>query len=158
MKRTLTGTLAAAVFLATTMAPPPAGAQAAAPKKAAAGVEDEIKTIEKERAAAAIKADVATLGKYTSDDYTFINRNGKLSDKAQTMSNLKSGAIKLSKNDVSDMRVRVYGDTAVVTGRTDVKGTIDGKDMTGPVLFTRVYVKQDGRWQSVAFQQTPVVP
>ena len=32
------------------------------------------------------------------------------------------------------------------------------KDSSGPVLFTRVYVKKDGRWQSVAFQQTPIVP
>lgn len=145
MNRTLTGALAAAAFLATTLVPATARARAAAPKKAtkagaatSASVEDEIKKLEKERAAAALKADVATLEKITSDDYTFIARNGQLADKAQTMSRLKSGEIKLTKNDVSDLRVRVYGNAAVVTGRTDVKGTNAGKDISGPVLFTRV--------------------
>ena len=74
------------------------------------------------------------------------------------MSRLKSGDIKLTANDVSDLKVRLYGNTAVVTGRADVKGTIGGKDATGALLFTRVYVKKDGRWESVAFQQTPVQP
>ena len=52
----------------------------------------------------------------------------------------------------------------VVTGleidlsAADIKGTNGGKDMSGPILFTRVYVKKDGRWQAVAFQQTPIVP
>jgi ketosteroid isomerase-like protein len=123
-----------------------------------AKVEDEIKRIEKERAAAVTKGDVAALEKYTSDDYTFIGRNGTLSDKARTMTGIKSGDIKITTNDLSDLRVRVYGDTAVVTGRANTKGTIGGKDISGPVLFTRVYIKKDGRWQSVAFQQTPVVP
>ena len=165
MNRTLPVAMTVAAFAVTAMAPASARGQAAAPKKAthaaaptSAGVEDEIKKIEKERAAAAVKADTATLAKYTSDDYTFINRNGQMADKAQTMSRLKSGDIKLTANDMSDLKVRVYGNTAVVTGRTDIKGTIGGKDMTGPVLFTRVYVKKDGRWQSVAFQQTPIVP
>jgi ketosteroid isomerase-like protein len=123
-----------------------------------AKVEDEIKRIEKERAAAVTKGDVTALEKYTSDDYTFINRSGVLSDKARTMSGIKSGDIKITANDLSDLRVRVYGDTAVVTGRANTKGTMGGKDISGPVLFTRVYIKKDGRWQSVAFQQTPVVP
>jgi hypothetical protein len=58
--------------------------------------------------------------------------------------------------DVSDLKVRVYMDTAVVTGTADTKGTIPGGNPRGPVLFTRVYVKKDGRWQAVALQQTPI--
>jgi ketosteroid isomerase-like protein len=136
----------------------PAAATAGKAAAAASSAEDEIKAIEKERAAAATKADVTTLAKYTSDDYTFIDRTGRVSDKQQTMSRLKSGDIKLTANDLSDLKVRLYGNTAVVTGRADVKGTNAGKDMSGPILFTRVYVKKDGRWQSVAFQQTPLQP
>jgi len=78
--------------------------------------------------------------------------------KADTMSAIKSGDIKITSNELSDLKVRVYGDTAVVTGKTDVKGTSGGKDISGPTLFTRVYVKKDGRWQSVAFQQTAAKP
>lgn len=54
------------------------------------------------------------------------------------------------------MKVRVYGSTAVIMGKADVKGMLGGKDATGQIMFTRVYVKKGGQWQSVAFQQTSV--
>lgn len=123
---------------------------------AAAGVEEQIKKMERDRAAAVVKGDVAAIEGLTSDDYTLINANGQLSDKAKTMNDIKTGVIKLTANEVSDLRVRVYGDTAVVTGKSSAKGTIGGRELKGPVMFTRVYVKKNGKWQSVAFQQTPV--
>jgi ketosteroid isomerase-like protein len=120
-------------------------------------VEDQIKKMEKDRAAAVVKGDVATLEGLTSDDYILINANGQVSDKATTMNNIKTGNIKLTANEVSDLKVRIYGNTAVVTGKSDAKGTIGGRELKGPVMFTRVYVKKGGKWQSVAFQQTPIV-
>ena len=151
MNRTATGVVVATAFFLVTAAAMPARGQGAA-------VEDQIKKMEKDRAAAVVKADVATLEKLTSDDYILINANGQLSDKATTMNGIKTGNIKLTSNEVSDLNVRVYGNTAVVTGKANSKGTIGGREMKGPVMFTRVYVKNNGKWQSVAFQQTPIVP
>jgi len=122
----------------------------------AANVEDELKKLETDRAAATVKGDVATLEKQTSDDYTIINVFGRMSDKSQMVNAFKSGQTKLTSNDLSDVKVRVYGNTGVVTGKADVKGTLAGKDINGQVMFTRVYVKKGGSWQSVAFQQTLV--
>jgi ketosteroid isomerase-like protein len=122
----------------------------------AQSVEDQIKKMETDRAAAVVKGDVAKLAMETSDDYTLINMNGHVSDKAQMIDGFKSGQNKLTTDDVSDMKVRVYGDTAVVTGKVDVKGMMGGKDVSGQALFTRVYVKKAGHWQSVAMQQTRV--
>jgi Domain of unknown function (DUF4440) len=48
----------------------------------------------------------------------------------------------------------VYGNTAVVTGKSTVNGSLSGNQVNGPAMFTRVYVKKGGRWQSVGFQQT----
>ena len=124
----------------------------------AQNIEEQIKKLETDRAAAAVKSDVAALDKETSDDYTFINANGEMSDKAQMLNSFKTGQTKLTSNDLSDLRVRVYGNTAVVTGKADVKGTVRGQPAPGPILFTRVYVKKYGRWQSVAFQQTKAAP
>jgi len=121
----------------------------------AANVEEELKKLETDRAAAAVKGDVATLEKQTSDDYTFINLYGQMSDKSQMVNNFKTGRTKITSNEVSDMKVRVYGNTAVITGKADVAGTMAGKDTKGQIMFTRVYVKKGGSWQSVAFQQTP---
>jgi len=122
----------------------------------AASAEEELKKLETDRAAAVVKGDVATLEKQTSDDYTLINMNGQMSDKSQMVSAFKSGQTKLTSDELSDMKVRVYGNTAVITGKADVKGTLGGRDATGQIMFTRVYVKKGGQWQSVAFQQTRV--
>jgi ketosteroid isomerase-like protein len=153
MTRLAMRVVVAAVFGVATLTAAPARAQGAA----TAGVEEQIKKMEKDRAAAVVKADVATLEGLTSDDYVLINANGQVSNKAETMSMIKTGKIKLTANEVSDLKVRVYGDTAVVTGKSTAKGSINGVELKGPVMFTRVYVKKSGKWQSVAFQQTPIV-
>ena len=112
--------------------------------------------MEKDRAQAVVKKDTATLEKMTADDYQLIDTNGKMRSKAETMDAIKSGAITIQSNDVDDLKVQVYGNAAVVTGRSSPKGTIDGKDISGPIRFTRVYVKRNGTWQSVLFQQTRI--
>jgi ketosteroid isomerase-like protein len=122
----------------------------------AASVEDELKKFEQDRATATVKGDVATLEKQTADDYTFINFNGKMADKSRMIDNFKTGRTKLTSNDVSDMKVRVYGNTAVMTGKADLAGTIEGKETEQEVIFTRVFVKKGGGWQTVALQQTLV--
>jgi ketosteroid isomerase-like protein len=118
--------------------------------------DEQLKKLETDRAVAAVKGDVATLEKQTSDDYTFINLYGRMSDKSQMVNAFKTGQTKLTSNELSDMKVRVYGDTAVITGKADIKGTLGGKDVAGQIMFTRVYVKKGDQWQSVAFQQTRV--
>jgi ketosteroid isomerase-like protein len=121
-----------------------------------AAQEDQIKKLEMDRAAAVVKGDMATLDKQTSDDYTLVNINGQVSDKSQMLNAFKSGQSKLTKDDVSDLKVRMYGDVAVVTGKVTVSGMMGGKDVSGDARFTRVYVKQGGQWKSVALQQTRV--
>ncbi len=58
--------------------------------------------------------------------------------------------------EISDLQVRVYGDAAVVTGRALQKGVENSKDYSGENRFTRVYMKQNGHWVSVALQVTLV--
>ncbi len=123
---------------------------------AAQSVEDQIKKLEIERAAAVVKGDVAMLAAETSDDYTLINVNGQTSTKTQMVDGFKSGQNKMSIDEVSDLKVRVYGDTAIVTGKVDAKGIMGGKDATGIALFTRVWVKKDRKWISVSLQQTRI--
>lgn len=117
---------------------------------------DQIKKMEMDRAAAVVKGDWAKLDKETSDDYTLVNIAGQISNKSQMLEGFKSGQNKLTTDDVSDMNVRMYGDVAVVTGKVTVKGMMGGQNVDGQATFTRVYVKKDGHWQSVALQQTAV--
>jgi hypothetical protein len=119
-------------------------------------VADEIKKLEQQRNDAILKADTATLDKLTSDDYTNTTAQGKVEKKADIMDGFKSGKIKFDSREISDLDVRVYGNTAVVTGQVNQKATNNGVDTSGQSRFTRVYVKQNGRWVSVANQATSI--
>ena len=66
------------------------------------------------------------LEKQTSNDYTLINLYGQVLDKSQMVNAFKTGQTKLTSNELSDMKVRVYGNTAVITGKADVAGTMAG--------------------------------
>jgi ketosteroid isomerase-like protein len=116
--------------------------------------QEQLKKMEIDRAEAVVKANVAKLDKETSDDYMLINMNGRMADKAAMIEGFKSGSSKITSEELSDLKVRIYGNTGVVTGKADIKGTLGGQDATGQILFTRVYVKKNGHWQSVSLQQT----
>jgi len=116
--------------------------------------EDEIKTLEEMRNQAVLHGDVAALDRMTSDDYTFITLRGEMRTKSEILKGFASGSFHYESREVSDLKVRVYGGTAIVTGRSVQKGMENGKDYSGDYRFTRVYVKQKGRWVTVALQTT----
>jgi len=94
----------------------------------------------------------------TSDDYTFITLRGELRTKAEIVKGFQSGSFKYESRTISDLKVRVYGDTAIVTGRSSQQGKENGKDYSGDYRFTRVYLKQKGHWVTVALQTTLIQP
>ena len=130
-----------------------------AAKKQTAGdqtVQDRLKQLEKQRSEALIKGDAGFLDRTTADDYSMITSSGQLRNKGRMMGDLKSGEVKFQSADVDDLEVRIYGDTAVVTGRHTQKAQSAGKDISGQYRFTRVYVKQKGQWKAVAYQATSI--
>ena len=118
----------------------------------------QIKSLEEERNSAILSGDAAALARMTSDDYTFITLRGELRTKAEIVKGFQSGSFKYESRTISDMNIRVYGDTAIVTGRSTQKGVENGKDYSGDYWFTRVYIKENGRWMTVALQTTPIRP
>jgi ketosteroid isomerase-like protein len=119
-------------------------------------VEREIESLEEARNQAVLHRDVTALDRMTSDDYTFITLKGELRTKADILKGFASGSFHYESRQISDLKVRVYGDTAVVTGRSVQKGMENGKDYSGDYRFTRVYVKERGRWVTVALQTTVI--
>jgi hypothetical protein len=65
---------------------------------------------------------------------------------------LQSGSLKYESLKLEDVKVRVYGDAAVASGRITVNGRIGTHDIIGQDRFLTVYVKRQGRWQQVATQ------
>lgn len=109
-------------------------------------------------AEAMVKADLAALANTYADDYVFTDPTGRVSHKADLLDNFKRGIINIRSQDISDVQVRAYGDVAVEIGRLVTQATRDGKDSGGTFRFTRVWVNRDGRWQTVAFQETRLIP
>jgi ketosteroid isomerase-like protein len=128
----------------------------AAPTPATTNAEDEIKKLEEMRNEAVLHGDVSVLDRMTSDDYTFITLRGEMRTKQEILKGFASGSFHYDSRQIFDLKVRVYGDTAVVTGRSVQKGMENGKDYSGNYWFTRVYVKQNGQWLTVALQTTPI--
>ena len=103
---------------------------------------------------ASLRRDVEFSQRNLADDYVAITPLGQVTTKQDTVSARKSGQLKYDTINVSDMVVRVYGDTAVVTARADVKGHQLGADFSGPYRYTRVWVRRTGHWLAVSYQAT----
>ena len=113
-------------------------------------VEQAVTKLENERVQSLQRSDTAFIERVYADDYVVTAANGVVRTKAQVVADFKSGVQKSESITNDDVKVRVHGDTAVVTGRTTQKGEYKGQPSISPVLFTRVYVRRGGQWQLVA--------
>ena len=72
---------------------------------------------------------------------------------------LKSGKLKYEAYDYSNIKVRLYGDAAVVNCTLNQKARLGDKDLiAGPYLVVLVWAKRNGQWQTVSWQATRVPP
>ncbi len=118
--------------------------------------EQQIKTATNDLMAAVLKADTDAMDKILSDDYTGVRGDGSVLTKAQEIEKYKSGAIKYETNEIKDLKIRVYGHTAVSTSLSSSKNIRDGQQHIGTTRNIRVWVKQKGDWKCVAYQTTRV--
>ena len=111
--------------------------------------EEKLLKIEKEFAQAIISNDLEGIGRIVADDWVIIDPNGDIVDRTRFFEVTKSGALTHDMMESEDFRVRVYGDSAVVTGLTRTKGKFMGQEFSTQERATDVFVKRDGRWQCV---------
>ena len=116
----------------------------------------EILEIKRQYDEAELKNDFGWFDRMFVDDYTFILPDSSEVSKAQTIMDLKSGDLKLDTAIGDEMRVRVYGDTAVVTGRFTGKGRYKGEAFSTLQRFTSVWIKRQGRWQAITEHATEI--
>jgi ketosteroid isomerase-like protein len=126
--------------------------------------EQEVRTAVAQFADAFVKADTAVLRSLLADDYVHTNANSGVLDKTRWLAfaktrheDLKSGKVSIVTYRNDDIRIRVYGNTAVVTGLNTTIGFRDGKEWKMNLRFTNVWVKREDRWQRVAFHDSNVV-
>ncbi len=133
--------------------------KAAVSKGTAAQGEDvaaQLKALENAWSEAMLKHDATALDAILDDSLVETGPAGTVSNKAMDLADLKAGEPKLELFSLADMKVHVYGNAAVVTGRFTLKGTYKGEDMSGTGRFTDTFVKRNGKWRCVASQATMI--
>jgi hypothetical protein len=94
--------------------------------------------------------DSAALAKILADDFTAVSPTGKVGDKATALTDSKTETVEFCQNEV--MQVRIYGNAALVVGRT----TMRYANFNGLLRFTDTFVQQHAQWRCVASQDSPI--
>jgi ketosteroid isomerase-like protein len=134
----------AAVVAAVSLSPATRGASPDA--------ERELLEINKEYDTASMRGDVAALERIFAEEFIYTNPQCEVLTKQQQIAVLSKGDLKLEDVKSDDVRVRIYGETAVMTGHFTARATRQGKPMKIDERYTAVWVRRDGRWQIVAEQ------
>lgn len=124
-----------------------------------ASSEAEIVATQEEARQALLRGDVSTLDTLWGDEFTSITATGQVRTKAQMLEAFKTGQMKYISLEYDELRIRVYGNTAVMTGRARGAGVRNGMQLPASphgTRFTQVFVKRRGGWKLVAHQATTV--
>ena len=117
-------------------------------------MEEELLKLEEQFAEAILKNDPEAIGRFVTNDWIIIDADGGIIDKERFLGVLKSGALTHEMMESDDMRVRVYGDAAVVTALTRTKGKFMGQEFSTEERATDFCVRLDGQWRCVLTQLT----
>jgi hypothetical protein len=113
--------------------------------------QQEVLQFERDACKAFLDADVAALERVLTPDFTLTLSNGDVETRADQIDELRSKKVHYDVFENYDMLARLYGDdTAVILGKTRVKGTADAQVFDRIVQFTDTLIKRDGRWQLAA--------
>src|SRR3954447_15760799 len=145
LRRTLV--IAALALTATSIA---VAQKQTADREQRSSVDQAIRQLDNERIQGHIHADRATLDRIYAQDFIGVGPSGTVRTKPQVISDFTSGALKFQSITTDEVQVRVYENTAVETGLSTMVGQDKGKAVPRDTRFTRVWVKQEGRWRLVA--------
>jgi len=98
----------------------------------------------------------AALERIVAPDFTFIDPDGALLDRAAYLADRANNPAEIHSFEASEMLVRVFGDTALVAGLSTIDESLAGKRYKYQLRWKEMWVKRAGSWQVLAGQATPV--
>jgi CubicO group peptidase (beta-lactamase class C family)/ketosteroid isomerase-like protein len=119
---------------------------------------ERVLAVDEARRQAMLRSDVSSLDTLLADDVTILWGDGTADNKASALELFRSGRLRYTQLEYDDTQVRLYGNSAVVTGQARLKMQADGREESYTVRVTRIYAEQQGRWRMVASQTTRVLP
>jgi len=126
------------------------------PGSATADTADDLERIEQQRGQAILSADMPTLYAIYADEFFYNRAAGDSLTKGEYLPMFASGEVKVLRAMREGIDIRVYGDTAVVTGTQRVNVNIKGENRNLHLRYLNVWVKRGGGWVLVARQATNI--
>ena len=129
-------------------------------KQAQSSADDEktVAALDTEYQAAVKNNDAATMDRILADDFVLVTGLGKTYTKADLLKEARSKRVTYERQEDSNQKVRVWGDTAVVTALLWAKGTEDGKAFDYKLWFSDTYVRTPNGWRYVFAQASTRIP
>ena len=118
----------------------------------ASNLEQEVIAYQDARFRAMIEEDVDELGKLLADDLHYSHTKGSVESKAQFLSTIETKRIDSIAAKRRDVEVRLFGNTAVITGLSDMTLIWRGEQLEFTIRFLEVAHKVDADWRLVAWQ------
>jgi ketosteroid isomerase-like protein len=120
-------------------------------KAVASSAEDEkiVAALDTQYQAAVEKNDADTMDRILADDFVLVTGLGKTYTKADLLKSARSKSTVYEHQEDSSQKVRVWGDTAVVTALLWMKGTEDGKPFDNKLWFSDTYARTPTGWRYV---------
>ena len=116
----------------------------------------ELLALEDRRFAAMIARDFGTLEGLVHDELRYTHSSGVTDGKSSWLDSMRSGRVKYKSAKSTEQKVRIYGDTALITGRAHIEAEIGGQPKTLKLLFLNAWTRTPQGWQFVAWQSTPL--
>lgn len=126
------------------------------PRHESHAIHKKIEALELEWRDAEVKNNVKVMEHLLADDYLGISANGTVETKAEAIDQRRAGTLRIQSLNLTDIKVRVYGDTAVVTSRAELVGANGQSNISGNYRYTRVYNKRFGQWKIVSFEASRI--
>jgi ketosteroid isomerase-like protein len=134
-------------------------AQAAAPGSSAPAADiAEISRLEKVWNESHVRGDSEALDRLWSEDFVVTVPGMRVFTKPDVIGVWRSGRMKFQRYDTSNIRILVYDNAAVVTGRVQRSREVGGRVADDDWNFTKTYVRRNGRWQVAAFHASTYTP
>jgi hypothetical protein len=102
------------------------------------------------------KGETEYLVDFLDETFTLTDTRGNVTTRDQNLDEVRKREPRYDVFRNHDMKVRVYGDSAVVTGITSIKGTSGGTAFAVDVKFTDTLIKRGGKWRMVASHASPL--
>ena len=101
-----------------------------------------------------VAKDAKAVADNMAEDFRIIDRRGGVDGKQGFIEGILDPKLTIDPYTVEEFDVRVYGDTALLSGRTHMTGTYEGEKFTSNYRYIDIYVKRGGVWKIVSVQIT----